>query len=208
MTSRASDKRSLASGARLRGLTSAVAAAGLFGVLTACSAYEFATDLISAPIVLQCPKSWVIADAADLVRFRQGGGRDLIDVDYEGQITGVRLGCTTNLDKKTRVGTMDVDVNILFDATRGPANRDRKAQFKYFISVSDNDRKILYREVFSLPIEFPGNRTKLRIQSDTITLQLPIEPKRSSSYYLVFAGYQLTHEELEFNRTRQAKTVK
>ncbi|HEY4635458.1 MAG TPA: hypothetical protein VIG92_02765 [Rhodospirillales bacterium] len=192
----------------MRGLTLAVAAAGLVGVLTACSAYEYATDLISTPIVLQCPKSWVIADAANLVRFRQGGGRDLTDVDYEGQITGVRLGCTTNLDKKTRVGTMDVDVNVLFDATRGPANRDRKALFRYFISVSDNDRKILYREAFSLPVEFPGNTTRLRIQSSTITLQLPIDPKRSSSYYLVFAGYELTHEELEFNRTRQAKTVK
>ena len=208
MTLRASGKRSLAFGARVRGLTLAVAAAGLVGVLTACSAYEYATDLISTPIVLQCPKSWVIADAANLVRFRQGGGRDLTDVDYEGQITGVRLGCTTNLDKKTRVGTMDVDVNVLFDATRGPANRDRKALFRYFISVSDNDRKILYREAFSLPVDFPGNTTRLRIQSSTITLQLPIDPKRSSSYYLVFAGYELTHEELEFNRTRQAKTVK
>ena len=208
MTLRASGKRSLAFGARVRGLTSAVAAVGLVGVLTACSAYEYATDLISTPIVLQCPKSWVIADAANLVRFRQGGGRDLTDVDYEGQITGVRLGCTTNLDKKTRVGTMDVDVNVLFDATRGPVNRDRKALFRYFISVSDNDRKILYREAFSLPVEFPGNTTRLRIQSSTITLQLPIDPKRSSSYYLVFAGYELTHEELEFNRTRQAKTVK
>lgn len=208
MTSRASDTRSLAFAARLRGRTSAAAAVGLIGALTACSAYEYASDLISTPIVLQCPKSWVIADAANLVRFRQGGGRDLTDVDYEGQITGVRLGCTTNVDKKTKVGTMDVDVNVLFDATRGPANRDRKALFKYFISVSDNDQKILYREALSLPVEFPGNRTRLQIQSDTITLQLPIASNRSSSYYLIFAGYELTREELEFNRTRQAKTVK
>jgi len=208
VTSRASDKRSLAFAARLQGLAPGVAAAGIVALLAACSAYEYASDLISAPIVLQCPKSWVIADAANLVRFRQGGGRDLTDVDFEGQITGVRLGCTSNLNKKTKVGTMDVDVNVVFDATRGPANRDRKALFKYFVSVSDNDRKILYREAFSLPVEFPGNRTRLQIQSDTVTLQLPIEPKRSSSYYLVFAGYELTRDELEFNRTRQAKTAK
>jgi hypothetical protein len=207
VTSRVPDKRLLAGGVCPLRLAPTVAA-GLIGVLTACSAYEYATDLISTPIVLQCPKSWVIADAANLVRFGKGSGRDLTDVDYEGQIIGVRLACTTNMDKKTGVGTLDVEVNVLFDATRGPANRDRKGLFKYFISVSDNDRKILYREAFAMPVEFPGNRTRLQIQGDTITLQLPIEPKRTSSYYLIFTGYELTREELEFNRTRQAKTVK
>lgn len=198
----------MASGARLRGLTSAVAAATLVGGLAACSAYEYASDLFTSPVVLQCPKSWVLADAANLVKFRQGGGHDLIDVDFEGQIVGVRLACTSNIDKKTRVGNLDVEINVLFDATRGPANHDRKAMFKYFVSVSDNDRKILYREAFSMPVEFPGNRTRLQVQTDTVTLQLPIEPKRTSSYYRIFAGYELTREELEFNRTRQAKTAR
>lgn len=180
--------------------------AGLWGALAACSAYEYATDVFSAPVVFSCPKSWVIADAANLVRFRQGGGRDLTDIDFEGEITGVRLGCTSNVDKKTRVGNIDVEVEVLFNATRGPANRDRKAMFRYFVSVTDKDRAILYREAFNLPVEFPGNKTRLEIRSDKITLQLPVEPNRTSNYYMIFTGYELTREELEFNRARGVKT--
>jgi len=208
VTLRESEKRSLASNPRGRGLICAVVAAGLIGAVAACSTLEYASDLISTPLVLPCPKSWVIADAANLVKFRQGGGQDLTDIDYEGQITGVRLGCTSHLDKKTRTGTMDLEINVLFDITRGPANHDHKALFKYFVSITDNARKILYRESFSLPVEFSGNRTRLQIRSDTLALQLPIDPKHDSNYYLVFAGYELTRGELEFNRTRQTKTIK
>jgi hypothetical protein len=208
VTSYASDNRSLIFRRHRRRPTSAVLAVALCGVLAACSAYEYVTDIVSAPIVLPCPKSWVIADVANLVKFRQGDGRDLTDINYEGEITGVRLGCTTNLDKRTRVGTMDVDVEVLFKATRGPANHDRKALFRYFVSITDIDRKILYREAFNLLVEFPGNRTRLEIRSDKITLQLPIDPKWNSNYYLIFTGYELNREELEFNRARGAKTGK
>jgi hypothetical protein len=205
VTSRAPDGRLLIFRRRRRRPASAAAVA-LCGLLAACGAYEYATDLVSAPIVLPCPKSWVIADAASLVQFRQGDRRDLTDIDYEGEITGIRLGCTTDIDKKTRAGTMDVEVEVLFNATRGPANHDRKALFRYFVSVTDTDRNILYREAFDLAVAFPGNRIRLEARSGKITLQLPIAPNRISQSYLIFTGYELTREQLEFNRARGIKT--
>lgn len=208
MTSRAADDRTLVPRPRRRRRASAAAAVVLCGALAACGAYEYASDMISAPIVLPCPKSWVIADAASLVRFQKGAGRDLTDIDYEGEITGVRLGCTTNVDRKTREGTMDVEVEVLINATRGPANRDRRAQFRYFVSVTDKDHKILYREAFDHAVAFPGNRIRLETRSAAITLQLPITPNRNSQSYLIFAGYELTREQLEFNRARGVKTGK
>lgn len=200
--------RSLRSRRRRRAAATVAGALALGGVLAACSAYEYASSAFSSPIILPCPKSWVIAEAASLVRFQPGGRRDLTDIDFEGEITGLRLGCLSDVDKKTRTGTMEVEVELLFNATRGPANRSHKAEFPYFVSVTDNNRKVLYREGFKLPVDFPGNRNRLEIRNDKIVLQLPVDPKHNSTDYVIFAGYELTREELEYNRARGLKTAK
>ncbi len=170
--------------------------------LGSCSAYEYVSDKISDPIVLKCPNYWVVADASSVVKFRDGPNRDLTDVNYEGEIAGVRLGCVSNVDKKTRTGTMDVDVTVLFNAQRGPANRDRRARFDYFIRVLDPNRKILKGEDLGVVITFPGNRTRLQFRSQPLTFEIPITSKWSSSYYRIFVGLKLTREELDFNRKK------
>ncbi len=173
--------------------------------LGACSAYEYVSDKISYPIILKCPNYWVVSDAASVVKFRDGPGRDLTDVNYEGKIIGVRLGCVSNVDKKTLTGTMDVDVTVWFNAARGPANRDRKARFDYFIRVLDPNKNILKGEDLSVVINFPGNKTRLKFRSSPLTFELPITSKWPRSYYRIFAGFKLTREELDFNRRKSRK---
>ncbi len=170
--------------------------------LGACSAYEFVSDKMSDPIILKCPNYWIVSEAASVVKFRDGLGRDLTDVNYEGEIVGVQLGCISYIDKKTRTGTMDVDVTVRFSAQRGPANRDRKAHFDYFIRILDPNRNILKGEDLSVVINFPGNKTRLQFRSPPLTLELPITSKWPSSYYRIFAGLKLTREELGLNRKK------
>ena len=185
-----------------RGVKTALVPALLAAGLGAFGAYQYATDKLSEPIVLRCPDYLVIADAAHLVRFRDGPGRDLIDIDFETKIVRVQLVCTSNIDKRTRVGTLDVDVTVTFRAERGPANRSREGRFDYFISVVGRDQKILYREAFAIKVGFPGNKTRLVVRSEPVTLEIPITPKRASRSFRIFAGLKLTREELEFNRRR------
>ena len=185
-----------------RGVKTALVPVLLAAGLGACGAYQYAADKLSEPIVLRCPDYLVIADAANLVRFRDGPGRDLIDIDFETKIVRVQLECTSNIDKKTRTGTLDVDVTVTFRAERGPANRSREGRFDYFISVVGRDQKILYREAFAIKVGFPGNKTRLVVRSEPVTLEIPITPKRASRSFRIFAGLKLTREELEFNRRR------
>ena len=174
--------------------------------LGACSAFEYVSDKISDPIVLKCPNYWVVSDAASVVKFRDGPGRDLTDVNFEGEIVGVQLVCISNVDKETLNGTMDVDVTVRFDAARGPANRDRKARFDFFIRVLDPNRNILKGEDLSVVINFPGNKTRLKFRSPPLTLELPITSKWPRSYYRIFAGFKLTRDELNFNRKKIRKS--
>lgn len=173
---------------------------------SACTPYQNVVDKFSDPIVLKCPDYWVVADAATIIKFNDGPGRDLIDVNFEGKITGVELGCLSNVDKITKSGILEIDVSLIMDASRGPANRDRKARLDYFVSVVDNNKKVLFREAFPLNINFPGNKTRIQFRSNPITLEVPISPKWSSSYYRIFTGLKLTHEELTFNRNKVQNT--
>ncbi len=203
MTASARKRIFKSAGGFFRHLKPAVAVLALG--LGACSTYEFVSDKLSDPIVLKCPNYWVVADAASVVKFRPGPGRDLTDVNYEGKIIGVRLGCVSNISKRTRTGTMDVDVTVRFNAQRGPANRDRKARFDYFVRVLDPNKKILKGQDLSVVINFPGNKTRIQFRSQPLTLELPITSKWPNTYYRIFAGFKLTRKELDFNRRKTRK---
>lgn len=189
-----------------RRMGAAAWAVGLAGSLAGCTAYETVTDMLSDPIVLSCPPYSVLADAASLVKFRDGPGRDLVDVDYEGKITNVELVCISDIDKTTRAGTLETSITLRLEASRGPANRNRKARFGYFVRVIDRERNILWGENFTLDIDFPGNRTRVQVRGEPIVLEIPVQPNRSSGDYRILTGFKLTREQLRFNRSTNATT--
>ncbi len=188
--------------ARLR--TAAAALALAIG-LSACA--DGRLPWTSRSIVQPCPDYRVLADAARLTRFRPGPGRDLTDIDFEVQVVDVLLGCETDVSKKTLAGEMEVDVALAFAVARGPANRTRSADFAYFISVTDLNKKVLYREEFGISAVFPGNRSRRQVNSEPIILQLPLSKELDSKKYLIFAGLKLTRDELRFNRSRRTGTL-
>ena len=81
-----------------RAIPMMVLAFGLIG----CSTYQNVIDKFKDPIILKCPDYRVIADAANLTKFKDGPGRDLIDVDFEGKITSVQLACLSDIEKKNQ----------------------------------------------------------------------------------------------------------
>ncbi len=184
----------------LRALRSGLIPVLLMFGLNVCGGYQYIADKLSAPIILKCPEYLVLADAATMTKFRDGPGRDLVDVNYEGEITGVQLGCLSNIDKTTKTGSMDVDVTLLFSANRGPANRNRRARFDYFISVVNPKREILDRKGYPLVVTFPGNKTRVNFASKPVIMELPITSQWPRSYYRIFVGLKLTREELRYNR--------
>lgn len=180
----------------------ALALVALLLGLGACSTIGDFTDRYTNPITLKCPDYRVIADAANLVKFKDGPGRDLIDVNFEGSIVGVDLVCTSDVDQKTKNGTLEVAVNLRVEASRGPANRDRKARFEFFVRVLDPNRKTLKGENIATVINFPGNKTRVQFLTQPVTMILPITEKWRPRYYRFFTGFKPTRQELEFNREK------
>jgi len=168
-------------------------AAAVMLVLAGCSA-------LNTKIQPPCPPVLVLRDAAQLVRFRPGQGRDITDVLFRANIVDFRAQCKYNR-KRTKV---NIDLSVVFDVRRGPADRARKATFGYFVAVPVFHPAPQGKQVFPTGVVFKGNQTRLRYR-DRIDLTMPLKPKRSRRDYAVYIGFQLSPAEVKANRRRRAR---
>ena len=114
------------------------AAAVLALLLGGCSTYDavFGEDIPPPP----CPYIGVLPDANNIVKFRSGKGRDLIDIVHESELTNINTRCHYDIDEDTGEGTLSVEIGVLIDIVRGPANHNHLAEFAYFIVITDSSK--------------------------------------------------------------------
>lgn len=172
----------------------------LAGCESVNNAYDNVSRIWSPPVIQPCPDYRILADAARVVQFRPGPGQDLVDVSIDGELSDLHMECRTEFDKETQSGAMEVAVTVSFGAKRGPANADKQAILPYFISVTDHNRNVLYREEFQVVAGFPGNRSSIFFAGEPVRLELPLSEKISSADYSIYAGFKLSREQLEYNR--------
>lgn len=147
-----------------------------------------------------CPRISILGDAATITKFRPGPGRDLTDVLYEGVVTNVTGRCTYANGGKGANRALSMKVVLVIEAARGPANRDGRAAFSYFVGITDSSRNVLNKERFNVRMLFPGNRTRLVITDNPVTLEIPVKAGQSGRDFTIFVGFQLSREDLEYNR--------
>ena len=145
-----------------------------------------------------CPKTAILADAADLTLFRSGG-RDLTDMVVNGRITGLSGKCA--LDDREHLRTT---ISVGMDLTRGPAAPGRVVDVQYFVAVSEGDT-ILTKQDYTLHVAFARNSDRERLTGDQVELVLPVTKEKSGVAYSVLVGFQLTPDQLAFNRQRATR---
>jgi hypothetical protein len=141
---------------------------------------------------LTCPTVTRIGEATRLTRFVPGG-HDLTDVAFEARIGGITGNCSA--DKKA----VKVQMNAQFIANRGPADKARKAPFAYFVAIADNDDNVLARQDFDTVIAFPGTQTRNGVEEQLDQI-IPIKKGQQGSDFHIYIGFDLTPEEIAYNR--------
>lgn len=150
-----------------------------------------------------CPRGVIPADAAKITRFRDGPGRDLIDVISEGQIQNILVD-----DCKYEKNTVDVrNFQIALVADRGPADRTHVADFEYFVAVVDPQDKILKKQQFKVHFDFKDNRNHLGTVVNDIDVRIPLHDVLKGPQYQIVVGFQLTPDELAWNRSQRLKAL-
>ncbi len=142
-----------------------------------------------------CPTVSVLKDAAELIRYRPGPGRDLIDVIEHAKVAGIADVCEYNDD------SLEVELAIDLVVERGPAAQSSFVELPYFIAVLDAGGAILAKEVFTGRVEFPADRRRIAIREETEQI-IPLDGFQSGANFEILVGFQLTREELEEIRRR------
>jgi hypothetical protein len=149
----------------------------------------------------ECPEIAIVQDLAELTLFAPGGGRDLTDVTLEARIAEFGGFCNTDIDEDDGTGEVEVDLEVLFQATRGPASTARTANVTYFIAIADRNENILARETFESELEFEGNRNRIAYVEE-LTQTIPLRDGKVGEDFKIFIGFQLNDEQLKYNRNK------
>lgn len=145
-----------------------------------------------------CPRAGVIPEAATLTKFRPGPGRDLTDILFEVRFTNIQTTC--KYDSKG----VKVDLRLALVVERGPADRSRKAEFEYVVGIPRFQPLPEWKEAFAMKAEFPGGQRRVGL-SDEVELRIPLPAGRSAADDEIVVGFQLTKDEIEFNRRRRKR---
>jgi hypothetical protein len=141
-----------------------------------------------------CPQVSIMDQAKRVTFYRSGSGRDLTDVTYEVEIRDIAFECDYDFDDA--IDNVEVRLNILFVAQRGPAAEGGRVEIPYFSAVTDPNRRILAKRLFTVVLEFEGNAVRSQVVEE-LAQTIPFPPGADGSAYKSFVGLQLTPAQLE-----------
>jgi hypothetical protein len=164
--------------------------AGLVALLlAACSGSG--TDKVTSSFT--CPQVRFLREAVRVTQFVPGAPRTVANVVSEGELADFKGGCVYDSDG------VEVNVDLAVVAAKGPAMRETKATYRYFVAVVAPDQQVLAREEFSTTVEFSASASRGGNQEE-LRQQIPLGSGVDAGNYTVVIGFQLSPEEYEFNR--------
>ncbi|WP_231854134.1 hypothetical protein [Gluconacetobacter diazotrophicus] len=142
-----------------------------------------------------CPVVEVPGAAADLVSY-DGDTRDIGHLIARAGVTRVTGSCRNAGGRTNAVVT---DISLGMTVTRGPT-AGRTVKIPYFIAVV-YDGTIRNKKQFVETVEFPSNVTQMLTHAPVVPITLPLSRHVTIDGYHIEVGFQLTHDQLEYNRT-------
>ena len=144
-----------------------------------------------------CPATNFVYDLDHMTVFADGAVGDLTDVRFDAQLTNLSALCNFERDRLV----MDIAFQVI--ASRGPANRDDEAAIPYFLAIADETGGIIAKETFGTILPFKGNLRRVSIKETfEPTIPYPAGPNILGNYR-VLIGFQLTPEQVAYNRARR-----
>ena len=164
-------------------------------ILSGCST-RVARQLDNTPNAGPCPVAGSIHDAARYVKFQDGTGTLYSNIEYTGEITNVRLYC--RYFKET---PLEAEIEVDFAFGKGPAATANAHNYRYFVAVTRRNGKVLAKEYFDTQADF----SKSIVGSKTELVNRIVVPRADESIsgvnFEVIVGFELTPQQLEFNRS-------
>jgi hypothetical protein len=172
-------------------LARAAAALVLALAVAACSG----TGKVACPHVALMPELQAVA------KFGPGPGRQDSDAIYGARMLAADSSCSA--DKKK--GGLTVATKLGVAAVRVKPDV-RKGQITYFVAVIDRRQTILNKRDFVIELNFPAAQSRLEI-TEQLEEFIPLPKDADGADYGIVIGFELTPDELQYNRDHAPKTA-
>ncbi|MBS41373.1 MAG: hypothetical protein CMM83_06630 [Rhodospirillales bacterium] len=150
-----------------------------------------------------CPKIFLLKDANTLTVFDSKKGMDIIDIISDISIINFKGQCGFN---KKRTG-VNLSLRIVFDVSRGPANKNQSVSFDYFVAIPKFHPSPSGKKIFPINVMFKGNKNRMKL-IDRVEIKVPISTKYDAKDYSIYIGIQLTPKQLKYNRQQMNQNLR
>lgn len=145
-----------------------------------------------------CPSTAVLSDAVIVTKLKPGSQAALpnpANVAFTAEMSQAKLDC--NYDRSQN--KLSLDLSFAVKATRGPAAMGPDPQIDFFVAVVDADNNILSKTVYHGQPDMAGRATNIYTQS-VGNFPVPLGMDKRPYDYEILTGFQLTPDELAYNR--------
>jgi hypothetical protein len=158
--------------------------------------FERLLGMDSRPNVGPCPLMGVLYDNSRLVDFAAEDNQRFANIEYTGEMQGIRGLCRYVDDDPI---TMAVDIDMAFG--RGPAATSGRHTYRYWVAVTRRGVAPIAKEYFDIDVEFNGTEQVVTRTERIERIVIPrANPEISGENFEILVGFDLTPEELQFNR--------
>lgn len=168
-------------------------------LLAACGS---TSEQVPEPLLLDfgpaCPATAVLSDAASVTKLRPGSpplSHNPANVVFTAEMMQAVLEC--DYDQAANRLTIDMEFNIR--ASRGPAAAGPDPELDFFIAVIDFDNNVVAKSVYRSRPVMNGRTSNTYVQTVS-NFPVPLAMDTRPYDYQILTGFQLTPDELAYNR--------
>lgn len=149
-----------------------------------------------------CPATAVLSDAASVTKLKPGTPAAMTrpaDIAFQALMSQAQLDC--NYDRVAN--TLTVSIKFAVRASRGPALDGPDPQLPFFVAIIDTDNNVVVKNVYNSDPQMAGHPSAT--YTETVSnFPVPLAMDRRPSDYEILTGFQLTPDELAYNRLPRA----
>lgn len=169
-------------------------------LVSSCAGVDLSA-LDDSPNVGPCPVAGTLYDASRVVEIK--GPERHENVGFTGAIEGVRGYCRY-IDANPI--TMEIEMDFAFG--RGPKADGLTHTYPVFVTVTRRDRSVLAKERFDISVTWPAGKDIVRMTEKVPGIVIPRANETvSGSNFEVIVGFDLTPEQLAYNRSGTRFTI-
>jgi hypothetical protein len=149
-----------------------------------------------------CPSTAVLSDAVTVTKLKPGAQARMsnpADVAFQAEMSQAKLDC----DYDRTENRLNLDLNFAVKAARGPAAMGADPQLDFFVAVVDADNNVLSKKIYHSQPEMGGRASNVYTQTVT-NFAVPLAMDKRPYDYEILTGFQLTPDELAYNRAPKA----